>query len=296
MKSKLPIYFGLLVAMTFWAISYIWAKEALKVFSPFAMVFLRLSISGVLVFVFSIIIKKLQKIKKQDLKFFIGLALFDPILYFVGEAHGLKYMSSTLASILISTIPLFVPFFLLIFYKEKLVLYNIIGIIISIIGVAIIILKNDFSLVVQVEGFLFMALAVFSAVFYTGFVIKITSKYSVFTIIAYQNLFGGLGTFILFLFFDVNSFEISSLTLKNLIPILELAIFPSSISFIIFTLAIKQIGANQATVFTNLIPVITAVFAYFILSEAITLKIIIGIIIVILGLFISQLKTKKLKT
>jgi len=278
--------------MTFWAISYVWAKEALKVFSPFAMVFLRLSISGVLVLIFSVIIKKLQKIKKQDLKFFIGLALFDPILYFVGEAHGLKYISSTLASILISTIPLFVPFFLLIFYKEKLVLYNILGIIISIIGVAIIILKNDFSLVAPVEGFLFMALAVFSAVVYTGFIVRITNDYSVFTIITYQNLFGGFGTFILFLIFDFNNFEINSMTFKNLIPIVELAIFPSSISFIIFTLAIKQLGANKATVFTNLIPVITAIFAYFILSEVITFKIIIGVTIVIVGLFISQLKSK----
>ena len=92
--------------------------------------------------------------------------------------------------------------------------------------------------------------------------------------------------------FDINSFELNTLTFKNLLPVLELAVFPSSISFILFTVAIKRFGANQASVFTNLIPVLTAIFAYFMLAEVITLKIIIGIIIVIVGLFISQLKSK----
>ena len=292
MKSKFSVYVGLLASMIFWAISYIWVKESLKVFNPVSLVFFRLSISGILLLIFSKSINKLQKIKKSELKYFIALAFFDPFLYFIGETFGLRYMSSTLSAILISTIPLFVPLFLLLFYKEKLLFYNILGIIISIIGVALIIFKKDFSLVAPLKGFLFMGLAVFAAVIYTVVIVKIAHKYSAFTIIAIQNTFGAIGFFILFLFFDLHNFNISTVTIKNFIPIIKLAILPSSVSFVLFTIAIKKIGANQASVFTNLIPVLTAIFAYFLLSEEITLKTIIGIIIVIIGLFISQKKSK----
>lgn len=284
--------------MTLWAFSYIWVKEALNVVTPITLILLRLTIAGTLLYIFSKSIRKFQKVNKKDLKYFIALAFFEPFLYFIGETFGLKYVSPTIAAIFIATIPLFVPIFLLIFYKEKLLLYNIIGIIISIIGVLLIILKDDLTLIAPLKGFLFMGLAVISAVICTIIVVKVAHKYSALTIITRQNIYGAMGIFILFLIFDLKSFDISVLTFKNILPIFELAILPSSVSYLFFIIAIKRLGANQASVFSNLIPVLTAVFSYFIVidgveNENLTTKTILGIFIVITGLSISQLKPKQ---
>jgi drug/metabolite transporter (DMT)-like permease len=49
-------------------------------------------------------------------------------------------------------------------------------------------------------------------------------------------------------------------------------------------------GVNRTNVFSNLIPVFTGVFSYFILGELFTLQKIIGMAVVVFGLYLSQVK------
>ncbi|MDA3814271.1 MAG: EamA family transporter, partial [Candidatus Cloacimonetes bacterium] len=84
------------------------------------------------------------------------------------------------------------------------------------------------------------------------------------------------------------------------IPILELAIFGSVLAFVLKTYVIKKIGLINSNIFSNMIPVFTAIIAYFVLNEILGIQKFIGIIIVISGLLISQIpqlrrrKSKKL--
>jgi drug/metabolite transporter (DMT)-like permease len=55
----------------------------------------------------------------------------------------------------------------------------------------------------------------------------------------------------------------------------------------------RQIGAVRTQLFSNAIPIVTAIAAYFLLNEVFTSQKIIGICVVILGLFISQIKFRK---
>jgi len=50
---------------------------------------------------------------------------------------------------------------------------------------------------------------------------------------------------------------------------------------------------NNANIFINIIPVLTAIFAWYILDEPLTFRKIVGIAVVISGLFIAQIKMKK---
>jgi drug/metabolite transporter (DMT)-like permease len=73
---------------------------------------------------------------------------------------------------------------------------------------------------------------------------------------------------------------------------LQLAIFASSLAFLFFTMTVEKIGVSKANVFSNLIPVFTAVFSFFIIGETFSVQKIAGIFIVIFGVFLSQLKKK----
>jgi drug/metabolite transporter (DMT)-like permease len=53
------------------------------------------------------------------------------------------------------------------------------------------------------------------------------------------------------------------------------------------------LGASKANVYSNLIPVFTAIFSYLIIHESLTANKIIGILVVVIGLVLSQLKAKK---
>ena len=72
--------------------------------------------------------------------------------------------------------------------------------------------------------------------------------------------------------------------------LLALAVLCSSLAFVFFAMATKEIGVSKTGMLTNLIPVFTAVFSYIILNEYFSINKIAGMIIVIVGLFISQIK------
>ena len=74
-------------------------------------------------------------------------------------------------------------------------------------------------------------------------------------------------------------------------PIIKLAVFGSTLAFILFTQVIRNVGLSVANLYANFIPVFTTIVAYFVLDEAITIRKVIGIVIVISGLLLSQSHT-----
>ena len=72
-----------------------------------------------------------------------------------------------------------------------------------------------------------------------------------------------------------------------------LSVFASVIAFVLFAAVVRKIGVAKTNVFVNLIPVFTAVFAWWFLNEQLTWLKISGIVIVVSGLFVSQLSKVK---
>ena len=291
-KKTIYTYIAMLVATFFWGLSFIWSKVLLEFYTPITIVFLRLVISSVFLVFIGLITKRIQKFNKKDTLNLLLLSFFQPFLYFIGETTGLKYVSSTTASVLISTIPLFSPIAAYYFLKEKLNLLNFIGILISIGGILLVLVKDDFKISASPKGLSLMLLAVFAAIAYSVIVVKFAKKYNVFTIITYQNIVGVFMFLPIFLFFDFQDFIDIKFTLEIFKPLLYLSVFASSLAFILFTYGIKNLGVIKANTIANIIPVFTATFAFFLLGEKLSFINIIGIIIVVSGLYLSQLNKK----
>ena len=77
---------------------------------------------------------------------------------------------------------------------------------------------------------------------------------------------------------------------EAVVPMLELAFFGSSFAFIFFTISIQKLGVTKSNAFTNAIPVLTAIFAFFLLGETLSFIKMAGIGLVIAGLFMSQVR------
>jgi len=75
--------------------------------------------------------------------------------------------------------------------------------------------------------------------------------------------------------------------------IVLLAIFTSCGAFVLFAYSVRHLGIARANIFSNLIPVFTALFAFFIVGDIITLRNAIGMMVVIAGLFLSQARKKR---
>lgn len=293
MKNSIRTYGGVVLAMIFWSFSFIWFKMANEEFRPITIVFIRLVISVAILTIYLLAKKKYMKIRKEDRKLFLMLAVFEPFLYFIGESFGLTYVSATVASVLISTIPVFATIGAWILFRERLKFINYAGIILSFIGVLVFIINRDGSISFNTKGLMLLLLAVVSAVGYNLTLSRLVGTYSPVYIVNVQNVIGAVLFLPVFMISDFNHFINSTITLRSFIPIIELSVFASCGAFILFAWSVRNIGITKANVFTNFIPVFTAIFSFFLLGDKLSLQNIAGMVIVVAGLLMSQMNGRK---
>ena len=275
--------------MMFWGFSFVWSKIVFKYYGPITTIFLRLVISSAILYIVVKLLKKKQKIDKSDYKSFMLLAFFQPFCYFIGESFGLNLVSTTVSAVVIATIPVFTPIIAHLFTKERLSILNYFGLIISFFGVLCMIINQDFTLDASPLGVLLLFFAVGSAIAYGITIKRLSEKYSSFTIITAQNALGALYFLPLFLIFDFRTFITIQPNFELISALLQLSVFASSLAYLLFIPVVRNLGLNKANIFANFIPIFTAVFSYFLIDEMFNFNKIIGMIIVIAGIFLSQI-------
>lgn len=296
MLQRFYAYISIFFSMLFWGMSFIWTKELLNQgFSPIIIITLRLLISAILLFAIFKTAGKLDKIDKKDYKLFLMLAFFEPFLYFFGENWGLEFVDASLGSIIISTIPVFVPFGLYLFNKEALHWQIIIGVLLTIFGLGFMTISPEMTLNASGKGIGLMFLAVFSAVSYSIVLSKVIKKYEAITITTTQNIIGAVYYLPLFFVFEFKHFQLLTFNFKTMYPLFALAILCSSVAFICYSYSAKRLTIAKTSVFTNAVPIVTILFVVIMGKELLTVNKVIGMFIVILGVFLSQINFKRNK-
>jgi len=284
------VYLFAVLSMLFWGLAFVWFKIVIKYYEPVTIIFLRLVISGTILVSYLLLTRSWQRIKREHLKYFFLLSFTQPFCYFLGESFGLKLVSSTIAAVIIATIPLFSPIAAYYMVREKVSLPVISGLAFSFLGIMLLLFNTDRSFNAVPLGVLFLFGAVVSAVIYSVIIRKIPDEYSPVTIITVQNLIGAIYFLPIFLIFDYKHF-ITVIPNRELITaLLQLAIFGSSLAYIFYVTAIQGIGVIKTNTFANLIPVITGIFSFFTLGERFTELKITGMVLVMLGVIVAQSK------
>jgi drug/metabolite transporter (DMT)-like permease len=291
-----PVYTYTLItlSMIFWGISFVWSKIVLEYYEPVTILVIRLFLSAAILFAGLKLFGRLQKIKKEDYKIFLISSLLNPFLYFLGENYGLKFSSPTITAVLIATIPLFTPILGYVTFGERLSKFNIAGLFISFFGIILMLVDREGTFSTSPAGVAWLMLAVVSAIFYAVFLKKLALKYDAFMIIATQNLIGALYFLPLFFVLDYQHFITVTPPAEVIGSLLLLAFFASSFAFVFFTIGTREIGISKTSLYTNLIPVFTAIFSYFILGELFEIGKIAAMVLVLSGVLMSQVTGKKM--
>ena len=307
MKNKgIIVHIAGVIAMIIWGLSFIWSSQTYKSLNPTATIFLRLVIATAFFSAILFSFRLNEKIRREHLKLFAVAALFEPFLYFIFEGYGLIYTSPIISSAIIAMIPLVTPVAAAIFLKERLSAMNIVGLIVSFTGVIVMLLNKDMEFSASPLGIMFLFLTVLVAVGYSIALIKLTHLYKPMTVTWMQNIIGMI--YFIPLVFIMEKFMPSDFgnVRAYIVPLVCLGIFCSAIAYALWAYAYSKLGASKANVYTNLIPVFTAIFSYIILIfnrdnmdisdiEAYELNVqkIAGIALVVGGLFLSQKKSRK---
>ena len=280
-------YTAPILTSTIWALSYVFTTIAFESFSPVQLLTLRLAIASSLLAFIGYRKGALQRISRKHIPAFVLLALLEPTGYFLCETFGLSLSSPVLASVILSTVPLFAPFIAFLTIGERFSAGNVAGLAVSFIGVLFLTLKGG-SLNASPLGLLLLGGAVFFLIVYSIAVKKLQKHYTTHTIVTAQNTIGTL-YFIPILLASGNQIP-ENIGGSALVSAITLGIFASGLAFVWFGESIKNIGVGKTNAFLNLMPAVTAVASVAITGETIDGQGVVGIVLVIAGLFTSQAK------
>jgi len=287
------IYAQVILANVFWGFSFVWTDIALKAgIEPITLVSARMVIATVLLGVWAKYTRNLHKIQFKHLKYFLGIALCEPFLYFLCETYGQTMVSPTVTSVIVATIPLFTPIVAFFVLKERINLFTIIGIVISMIGVLAVVFSGNNDISGRLIGAVLVFGAVITALGYAVFVKYLIHRYNATTLVFYQNFIGLIYFIPCFFIIDFSHLGTMRFTFSAVASIIQLSVFASVIAFIFYSRSVKVLGVTKAGVFCYAIPVLTALFAFFMVGERLSMVQWIGMAIVIVGLFVSQIVKK----
>lgn len=235
----------------------------------------------------------LPKLNRSQFFATLGLGLTGLFAYNIFFLAALERIPAGKTALIVSLSPILTALIVAFILREKLGTKRWLGIIMALVGVSIVVtqgqLLNGWQAISETfelgEGF--MLLAVCSWVAYT-----ITSRFalkglSAIAATTYATLFGSI-------FLSIGAlFEIPQLTQAmfnpiNIGSILYLGVFGTAVAFIWYSEGVKTIGPARTVVFTNLVPVFGVVFGSLILSEPILPSMLLGGVIVIMGVFLTN--------
>lgn len=289
--KKSIVYIALIFSTIFWGVSFVMTKELFLTepqMTVTILVTLRLFIASMVMLPSLILLKKLEPIKKGDFKWFLLLTLAEPFTYNLFETSGVQLVSGSLSSIIVATIPVFVPFAMAAVYKEGLRFNHILGVVLSLVGIGVMLIGGNNALDGSVKGILCLCGAVVTAIVYTLLLVKVVGNYKPITITTYQNLIGFI--YYLPLMFITSGTQVFQLSWSPYMLVLigTLGIFCSTVAYAGYNVGVKHLGATRACIFNNAIPVFTMIVAILIGQETISWPKIIGMAIVILGVVLAQ--------
>ncbi|MBR6418110.1 MAG: DMT family transporter, partial [Bacteroidales bacterium] len=246
----------LVIASAFWGASFIFTKGLFlseEAITPTIILTCRMLIASLFTLPLLALTHKLQPIKKGHLRYFLILAFTEPFLYSICETGGVQFVSGSLASIIVATIPLFIPFGMALVYKERLKARAIIGVVLSLVGIALMSLDDSMSFSANPKGLILLSSAVVIAVVYTLILVKILNHYSPITITCYQNLIGFFYFLPLMLILDGSHLAQLSFSPRMWLMLGFLGIFCSTVAYMFFNYGMKHLGATAGSVYNNII-------------------------------------------
>lgn len=292
--SKPLVYISSTVAIILWGMSYIWTDKLLALGIPvFYFVFVRILLAGGMLFLLNAAYSRIKRIQKQDVKKFMLLAFFEPFIYFVCETYGVELTSPTISAMIIATIPIFSIAAGRIFFKEKISGLNIAGVVLSLMGIIMVIMKGSIGGKDLIWGIILLLIAVIAEVGHASITKSLSGNYSSQIIVMYQFLIGSVYLLPLFLWKGLDGFNARIYFSADVwYPLICLAILCSSVAFSLWVSTIKNLGVAKSSIFSALIPVVTALIAWLLGTQMTPLQWG-GIAISTLGVVMSQYSPKK---
>lgn len=289
-------FFLLLILSAIWGSAFFAIKVGLESFSPVTVASLRLIIASFFLLFFFYISKKTIKFSKEILILLIIIGIVGNFIPFYLISWAEQFIPSSTAGMLMAIGPivtLLMSHFLT--NNDKFTINKLFSVIVGLIGVLFIFNINTFQslkITTQIDLFakFLVILAAFGYMFSNILAYEKLKNIDSFSITTFATTFGAIFSIpFLFLDFTINNFEIN-FHLNSFYAVLYLGIFPTAIAFQFRYYITKTSGPVFLSYVAYLIPVFAVIWGYFLLSEKINYSSLLGISLILLGVYFGQQK------
>lgn len=285
------IYFKLLLTAIFWGGTFVAGKGLAGQVSPQAAAFLRFAIASAFLLILTIrhegglpVIRPVQAI------YILLLGLTGVFAYNLFFFTGLTLINANRASLIIATNPIFISLCSALFFKEALTPGKLLGLLLSVAG-AYTVITDGHPTAIFSSGIGMGELAIFGCVVswvsYSLLGKPLMKTMSALTAVCYSSLAGTLMLLVPALSNGLTgTLTNSSLTVWGCL--FYLGFFGTVLGFFWYYEGIRKIGPTKAGVFINFVPISAIVLSFLILDEAVTSSLLVGGILVISGVFLTN--------
>ncbi|MDX1344109.1 MAG: DMT family transporter [Reinekea sp.] len=285
-KTTIRAHLALLLAMLLWGSSFIALKVAVNEMSPMVVVFVRMAIGATAFLVVWPWLRHGFNYQPGDWKFLLGMAFFEPCLYFLFESQALLYTSAGQAGMVTSMLPLMVAIAAFFFLGERNTLKQWVGFGVAVAGVLWMSLTGEDSAQAPnaLLGNFLEFMAMVTAVGYTLLVKHLTKRYSAFVLTALQSFVGT----VFFLPLALMSEWPAQISLLSVGTLIYLGLVITLGAYGLYNYSLAHVKASTAAGYTNLLPAFSLLFSMLLLGERLTLSQWIAVAIVFIGVYLSQ--------
>ena len=294
--QNIKAYIMLVCASLFWAGNFMVGKYAfLTEIPPLSLVFYRWLLVWIILLPFTykeIIEHKNTILNNLPLLFFLGLTsvgLFNSFTYL-----SLIHTQVINASLFNTAIPAIIILLCFLFKIEKTNKFQILGLVISACGILAIITKLKLTIFLSLnfnKGDLIMIGGVITWGVYSTLLKKKKFNLPLLTLVHIICTFGLISVLPQFLY-ELSNGQVIKFDTNLFYTLIFLALFPSIGSYYCWAGAVSIIGANRAGIFLSLIPLFSTIMAIAFYKEQFQFFHLIGAILIVLGLFLSNKEIK----
>jgi len=291
-NKKMWAHIAGVVTSVIWGTTFISTKVLLNGFDPFAVLLYRFLIAYVAL---SIIKPKPVSFEGWKKEFWYMISGFTGVtLYFLCENVGLTYTLASNASVIVSTAPMFTALLAFLFLKnEKPKPYFFMGFVVAMAGIILISYSGKTTFQLNPIGDLLALGAAMVWAVYSVIVKKHIDMSKNMIAITKRIIFYGIITMLpICLATDMKVDWNLMMQGTNMANFIYLGIGASALCYVTWNYSMEILGAVKASLYIYVVPVITIVVSIFVLDESITLPKVIGVVLTIMGLFISEKKQK----
>ena len=280
----------LILLSAIWGSAFFAIKISVETINPITVASLRLIIGSIILFLY---------FKYKDLKFIYSkkiifqiflIGLIGNFIPFSLISWSEMYIQSNTAGLLLSVAPILTLIFSHFLTKDdKFSLLKFLSIIIGLIGVLFIFDIQNLIYKFDSSKFIIPKLFIIIAAF--GYVISSILAYNMrhmnsVTLTTFVTIFAALISIPFLIYFEFKS--ISSYSFNSMISLFYLGAFPTALAFLIRFHIIAKAGPIFLSYVAYLIPVFAILWGYIFLNEKINSSTLVGVILILLGVFISQ--------